>query len=409
MQKTTTLVHITTVPRSLDFLSGQFRYFSKKGFTIQAISSSGEMLQKYEQTESIQVHAVEMARRITPFRDLVALWRLYRILRSIRPEIVHTHTPKASLLGGLAAWMANVPVRIHTLHGLPMMTATGLKRTILRWSEILSCWCVHQVLSVSRSVMNVAIQERMCSPTKIKVLMNGSSNGIDAFRKFNPKNYNFLFRAKFRTKLKIPISSNVLGFVGRIVRDKGMIELAQAWLKLREEYPNLHLLLIGPFEPQDPLPKDVETLFQSDPRIHLTGRVTNTAPYYAAIDVLVFPTYREGLPGVPLEASAMNLPVVATRIPGCVNAIKDGETGILVPVHDTEALTDAVRQYLSSPSLRRMHGHAGRKFVISHFQTELIWQALYKEYTNLLQKNGLSIPPITQANETDSLKQLKAA
>src|SRR5262249_22799631 len=152
---------------------------------------------------------------------------------------------------------------------------------------------------------------------------------------------------------QIPGDALVLGYVGRIVRDKGMIELVKAWQELREEFPALHLLMAGPFESQDPVPTDVEAVLRTDPRIHLAGDVTDMPSMYRAFDLLILPTYREGLPTVLLEGSAMELPVVATRIPGCVDAVRDGETGMLTPVRDAEALAAAARVYLNDAELRR--------------------------------------------------------
>jgi glycosyltransferase involved in cell wall biosynthesis len=192
----------------------------------------------------------------------------------------------------------------------------------------------------------------------------------------------------------------VVGFVGRIVRDKGIAELVAAWKTLRAEFPNLHLLMVGSFEPQDAVSPDVENLLTSDERIHLTGIVYNTAPVYAAMDILTLPTYREGLPNVPLEAAAMELPVVATLIPGCIDAVQDGVTGTLVPPRNAEALADAIRMYLHDSELRRQHGQVGRDRVLREFRQEAIWEAVYQEYLQLLQQQGLSAPsPGTDSTE----------
>ncbi len=393
------LVHVTTVPVSLEgFLSSQVGYMKKQGFEIHAVSSPGEPLQRFSLKEQVPAHPVKMHRRITPFRDLFALARLWFLFRKLRPHLVHSHTPKGGLLGSLAAWLANVPVRVYTIHGLPMTTAKGFKRCLLRWTDRIACRCSHQVIAVSKSIRDVAVRERLCPAEKIKVLCNGSINGVDAIGQFNPIFHNLESRRLLRQKHQIPIDAPVVGYVGRIVRDKGMAELAQAWSILRKEYPALHLLLVGPFEPQDPAPKEVESLFRSDPRIHLAGQVMDTPPYYAAIDVCVLPTYREGLPGVPLEAAAMTVPTVATRIPGCICAVKDGVTGLLVPPRNAQALADALRRYLDSPLLRQEHGKAGREYVLRNFNPKIIWEALYQEYINLLQEKGLPVPGPKQSS-----------
>lgn len=388
----TNLVHITTVPESLGFFKGQTGYMKAKGFEVHALTSPSDLLDAFARSEDIPVHSVEMARRITPIRDLVAITRLRRWLRQIRPHIVHAHTPKGGLLGMIAAWSARVPVRIYHIHGLPLMTARGHKRILLRWSEQLACRLAHQVLCVSHSVREVAVAEGLCPAGKIKVLLNGSINGVDANGRFNPLTRNANERAETRQKYEIPADALVVGFIGRIVRDKGIVELFEAWKILRQEQPSVHLLLAGPFEAQDPLPTDVVEQLQHDPRVHLTSWVHDTAPLYAAIDVLALPTYREGLPLTPLEAASMMVPVVATQVPGCVEAVEDGTTGMLVRPRNAEALADALRIYLNDAKLRKLHGWAGRERVLRMFRQDVIWDATYNEYMRLLQEKGQTLP-----------------
>jgi glycosyltransferase involved in cell wall biosynthesis len=387
-----TLVHITTVPESLwGFLWGQIGFMKQRGFEIQAVSSPGELLDRFAAREQVAVQSVSMPRKITPWRDCIALLGLWRILRKIRPDIVHSHTPKGGLLGMAAAWLAAVPVRVYHLRGLPLMTASGLKWRILQWSEKISCRLAHQVICISHSIRHEAVQLGLCPAQKIRVLGAGG-NGVDAQNKFNPQRLEAGIRERMRAACNIPEHALVLGFVGRIVRDKGIIELTAAWQILREQFPSLHLLVVGPFESRDAVPKEVETLLHNDPRIHLVGPVRETPPYYATMDVCALPTYREGFPNVLLEAAAMELPVVATQIPGCKDAVVDGTTGILVPPHDDKALADALRIYLDTPSLRQQHGQAGRQRVLRDFCPEMIWEALYQEYINLLREKALPLP-----------------
>lgn len=399
MQKIVKLLQITTVPETLNFLKGQTGYMKARGFEVHALSSPGEFLTEFAASEQVSVHAVKMHRRITPLQDIYAIFQLWLHLRQIRPQIVHAHTPKGGLVGTISAWLAGVPVRIYHIRGLPFMTATGYKRLLLRWSEKVSCLLANQVLCVSHSIREVAVAE-ICPADKVKVLLGGSGNGVDASGKFNPAQVGEHTRQEIRKKYGIPAEALVVGFVGRIVRDKGIAELVAAWQTLRAEFPNLHLLMVGSFEPQDAVSPDVENLLTSDARIHLTGIVYNTAPVYAAMDILTLPTYREGLPNVPLEAAAMELPVVATLIPGCIDAVQNGVTGTLVPPRNAEALADAIRMYLNDSELRRQHGQVGRDRVLQEFRQEAIWEAVYQEYLQLLQQQGLSAPsPGTDSTE----------
>ncbi len=378
------LVHVMTVPLSLGFFRGQVSYMKERGFEVHMICSPGEALQRFGEQEQVAVHAVPMSRRIAPFKDLAALVRLCRRLSQLCPQIVHAHTPKGGLLGILAARLTGVPIRIYHIRGLPFMTAKGFRRLILRLSERTACLLASRVLCVSHSIREIAVAERLCPPEKIKVLLHGSGNGVDAVSRFNPSYADEELRRQVRAQAGIPADALVIGFVGRIVRDKGIAELAEAWLRLRDEFNVLHLLLVGPFEPQDPLPEEVVLLLRSDPRIRLVDLVDDIFPFYAAMDIVTLPSYREGFPNVPLEAAAMQIPVVATRIPGCVDAVQDGLTGMLIPPQDAEALATALRMYLNDPGLRQRHGRAAREYVLANFRPEDIWEALYREYKDLL-------------------------
>jgi len=291
----------------------------------------------------------------------------------------------------LSAWIARTPVRIYHLHGLPFVTATGWTRRLLMWSERISCGLADQVLSVSSSARALAVEAGLCRADKIKVLLRGSINGVDAVDRFNPANVQPSARNETRLKYGIPVDATVLGFIGRIVRSKGLVDLAKAWVRLRADFPALHLLLVGPLEPQDPIPRDVEASLRKDSRVHLIGEEWDTPALYAAMDVFVLPTYREGLPGVLLEAAAMHVPVVATNVTGCVDVVQNGVTGLLVPPHDPESLARAISTYLKDPELRRASGADARERVLTNFRREAIWEALYQEYVRLLREKQFTV------------------
>lgn len=397
--KQRSIVHITTIPQSLCiFFNGQFRYMQNSGFDVMAISSPGKWLDIFAKREQhIQVFGLKITRKITPIQDLLTLYRLCRLLHRIKPDIVHAHTPKAGLLGTMAAWLVRVPIRIYHIHGLPFMTESGMKKRILMTTEIVACALANRVLCVSNSIMNFVVGQNICAPQKIKTLVNGTINGINAKSKFTPDIFSEQQKCDIKTGYNLRPDSLVIGFVGRLGRDKGIIELCTAWKTLRDEFPNIELLLVGPFEKNtNPLPGNIIEFLHSDDRIHLTGELPDPVPAYRVMDILVLPTHREGFGLAAIEASAMSIPVVATNIPGCVDAVSDGITGTLVPPYDAKELCIRLRNYLLNPQLRKMHGTAGRQRVLNEFSQEKMWEALKNEYVTLLQERGLKSPSINR-------------
>jgi glycosyltransferase involved in cell wall biosynthesis len=386
------LIHITTVSQTLGFLRGQVSDMKRRGFEVHAVSSPGVELGAFATREGVPVHAVRMTRRITPLRDLVALVRLFFLMVRLRPSMVHANTPKGGLLGTLAAWLARVPARVYHIRGLPLMTTSGLKRRILSWSEWISCRLAHRVLCVSHSVCEVAVAEGLCPPGKIRVLGAGSSNGVDAGGRFNPARAGEKERLRLRAELGIPSEALVVGFVGRLAAAKGITELAAAWGLLRDRFPALHLLLVGPSEPHDPLPERCAAFLRAEERVHRAGPREDIPACLAAMDLFALPSHREGFSGANLEAAAMALPVVTTDVPGCTDSIVDGVTGVLVPPRDPAALAEAIGRYLDDAELSLRHGRAGRERVLREFRPEAIWEATFQEYMSLLRERGLASP-----------------
>ena len=284
----------------------------------------------------------------------------------------------------MAARVCRVPVRIYHVHGLPYVTATGLRRRILHSSEWVSCACAHRVLCVSPSIREVAVESRLGHPDKLVVLGSGSFGGVDAENMFSPATYPSDTRDRIRSRYGIPPSATVLGFVGRIVADKGVRELVAAWRELRLMHHDLHLLMVGAFELGDPINAEDEALLRDDKHIHLAGQVDHVPEFLLAMDIYVMPSHREGFGMSNIEAAAMRLPVVSTRIPGCVDSVQDGLTGSLVPARDASALVDAIQRYVMDVDLRAQHGEAGRQRVLTDFRPEIKWAELEAEYRRLL-------------------------
>jgi lipopolysaccharide/colanic/teichoic acid biosynthesis glycosyltransferase len=377
-----------TTPISCVFYRGMLRYLEDAGFSIILVSAPGELLQKVSSAEGATSLAIPMEREIRPLRDLVSLWNVYWAMKSNRPALVDVSTPKAGLLGSMAAMLAGVPCRVYTLRGLRMETATGFKRLILWLAERTACACSHRVSPVSESLRRRAIELKLVSPAKAQSLGNGSC-GVDTER-FTPKNRTTEKVAQLRQILGLTGNESVIGFVGRFVKDKGIRELVEAFRELSASRPNLRLLLVGDFESGDPVEPEIRQYIETTPAILKPGFVADTAPYYALMDVFVLPTYREGFPGVPLEAQASAVPVITTNATGAVDSVRDGVTGMIVPVRDSKALAGAIDTMLRKPEMRLDMGHAGRKWMLHDFRPEVIWQAHAKMYREMLDRHSQS-------------------
>lgn len=384
------LLHVVTVPMTLlSFFEGQIDYMKRNGFEVAAISSGGEQVALVEQKYNIKVYQVPMRREMAIFSDIVSFLKLFRTIKTLRPTIVHFHTAKASFLGIIAAYFARVPIRVFTLHGLRSSATSGFRKRGIDFTEKLVCRLANKVFVVSNSVYNEALNRNYRSPGGIKVLVNGTCNGIDAEEIFNPEKYRKSFRSQMRLKYGIPEDAIVLCYVGRIVRDKGINELTQAWSKLRIEFENLYLLMIGDFEAKDAIDEQAEKMLNNDKRVVITGFVQNMPEHYLAADIVTLPTYREGFPYSPLESAAMGLPIVATKVIGCIDAVEDNYTGILVPPRNFDALYEAIKKLLINKSLREELGKNARQRVLNKFVPNRIWKALLDEYIDSMRKHNI--------------------
>jgi glycosyltransferase involved in cell wall biosynthesis len=266
------IIHSTTVPGTFGFFHGMFRDLQRLGYAVTAISSPGPRLAAFGEQEGCTTWPVDLRRSISPGPDLVTIFRLWRYFRDTKPTVVHAHTPKAGLLCMIAATLARVPVRIYHIHGFPFMTARGWRRWLLRTTERVSATLANQVFSVSEGIREVAIGESICPAPKIRVLLHGSINGIDAAERFNPARITANEVAAIRAAQRLPATAPVIGFVGRLVGDKGIAELHAAWMELRKEFPAVHMVLVGEFEPRDPVPPRLVEMLRADDRIRLADR-----------------------------------------------------------------------------------------------------------------------------------------
>lgn len=333
---------------------------------------------------------IPFTRAITPVQDLNCLRVLVQLMREYRPDIVHTHTPKAGLLGMLAAKLAGVPIRIHTIAGLPFMTATGRKRQLLIAMEKLTYAAAQHVWPNSDSIMSYMQTHQLCPERKLSMIGQGSTNGID-LEVFSPAAVRTAARTAAEHLLDYRADANYLMAVGRVVRDKGIPEVLTAFRQLKEDFPDLRLVLIGPIErerPEETLgEEDLRTIAEDRSIIHIEW-TDDVAAFLDLADVLVHASHREGFPNVPLQAGAMKCPIVCSAIPGNIDIVSNGETGLSFPVGDTQALRICLQEALTNRPRMRHMAEALRHKVETQFDRRVIHGLILDRYRALLTAKG---------------------
>jgi glycosyltransferase involved in cell wall biosynthesis len=373
------LLRITTVPMSLaTLLKGQPEFFIQHQFEVLTVSADGPEVRGLLQA-GIPHRVIPMTRKITPLQDLVALVRLVQLMRTFKPTIVHTHTPKAGLLGMLVAWICRVPVRLHTIAGLAWIETTGGRRGLLKRMEWLTYGCATRVYPNSNALRDFMLNEMHLKPDRVKVIGAGSSNGIDTTH-FTRSAVSAVDIQTIRNTYGIKPEDVVFCFVGRIVRDKGIVELVSAFQRLPVDRTRW-LLLVGHTEPDlDPLPAETVQAIQDNPFIIEAGFQTDVRPWLAASHVFVFPSYREGFPNVVMQAACLELPCIVSDINGCNEIIQHGHSGFIIPSKQVDPLVAAMTQLAGDPVVCEAMGKAGSAFVAAHYAQPVVWQALLKEY-----------------------------
>jgi glycosyltransferase involved in cell wall biosynthesis len=374
------IIRITTVPISLEkLLSGQLQFMSSF-YKVIAVSAQKENLERLGKKQEIEVFPLEMTRKITPFKDIFAVIKLYFFLKKTRPFIVHSHTPKAGIVGMLAAKLAGVPHRLHTVAGLPLLEVTGIKRRVLDAVEKFTYGCATMVYPNSFGLKKIILDNNYCDSKKLKVLANGSSNGIDTAY-FNPELYTEEQNLRLENELGIQTDDFVFIFVGRLVKDKGINEMVSAFELLQKENSSLKLLLVGDYENDlDPLnPKTVESI-NTNSSILAVGFKNDVRPYLAIANVLVFPSYREGFPNVVMQAGAMGLPSIVSDINGCNEIIIEQENGLIIPVKDEMAIFLAMKKMVTNSSLTSKMKDNSRQMIVSRYEQKVVWEAILSEY-----------------------------
>ena len=388
----TILIGVTHAQTCL-VLGARLRALRKAGFRVLVLSSPGLLLDQTATREGVERIALPMQRGIAPFADLVALFRLWRLIGRCRPDLVEFSTPKAGLLGSIAAWLRGVPHRVYMLRGLKLEGTSGFKRRVLLAAERMAARSAQVVLCNSESLREEALALRVAAPSKLRLLGDGSSNGVDIDR-FSPG------PSKVREDLNIPASAPVIGFSGRLTRDKGLPELMEAFEMILVAEPATRMLLVGWFDAaEDALDPEVRERILRHPNIDYTGFVGDTATYYRAMDMLVLPTWREGFPNVVLEAAATGIPVVTTASTGARDSVIPEVTGLLIPPGYPYAIYEAVMKLIRDPERRQRMGQAARAWILVHYAETHVVGLTVDCYKGLLAQR-LAGPVLAARNAT---------
>jgi glycosyltransferase involved in cell wall biosynthesis len=367
-----------TSPQTCVVLPGRLRALRRAGLRVLVVSGPGHLLEQTAQSVGVEAIAIPLKRGIAPFSDILSLIRLWWLLNRMKPDLVEFSTPKAGLLGNLAAKLCRVPARVYLLRGLKLETSSAFKRRILLAAERMAAGCAHVVLCNSQSLRAEALALGIAADEKLVMLGDGSSNGVDVER-FSPG------ASDVRGQFGIPRDAPVLGFVGRLTCDKGLPELIEAFAMVLKAEPSVYLLLVGWFDAaEDAVERGIRGRIEGHPRIICTGFVTDTAPYYRAMDLLILPTWREGFPNAVLEAAASGVPAITTLSTGSRDAVVPEVTGLLVPPGYPEAICESSLKLLRDPERRMQMGKAARAWVVEHYDDRRVFGLMMELYKGLM-------------------------
>ena len=388
------LIRLTTVDLSLDkLIPGQLKYMSSV-FDVIGVASDTGLLDKVRKREGVRMVNIPMEREISLLKDLRSLIALFFFFRKERPDILHCNTPKGSLLALLAGLFAGVPNRIYLVTGLRYQGTTGFFRFILKTMERVSCFCATQVIPEGHGVLHTLHADHITNK-RLRVLHYGNINGIDTSY-FSRK----CLEENFRSALGFTDDDFVFIFVGRIVRDKGMNELAEAMKKLISEKRSkqVKLLLVGSFEKGNPLYGDNEDFLRNSEHVKFVGWQEDVRPYLAAADALVFPSYREGFPNVPIQAGALDIPCIVTNINGCNEIIKDNLNGKIIRAPYAQqgkmdslmenALYETMKWFMEHPEEVKRMGRNARGMITSRYEQKDVWKEILNLYLELVGLNN---------------------
>jgi len=383
-QDGTKVAVVVAVDTSLDLLlAAQLEAFKKAGFEVHAVCTEGPdfpLLRK----RNFKMYPVRIKRSFGPFSDLVAVWRMYRYFRREKITVAHTHFPKAGLLGQLAAKLAGVPIIIHTLHGFYFHENMS---PVLRWFHVtlerICAKCSTTILSQNPEDIETAVHLGICRPENIRLL----GNGVNLSR-FDPRRFDAEFKRKKRVDIGVSEDAIVVGIVGRLVREKGYLDLFQAMQRVMALNDRVWLLVIGPEEPEkaDRISADAFRKYGIENRTRWLGQRNDIPELLACCDIYALPSWREGFPRSAIEAAAMGLPIVATNIRGCRQVVQDGVTGLLVPLRNITSLAAAIERLVNDVGLRGKMGRAGFEKARREFDENKVVEIVLDEYYRSLHR-----------------------
>ncbi len=384
------ICRVATVPFFVaHHLRSQITATVAAGHEVVIVTSPAPRLELLAGEMGARAYPIPISRKLSPLSDLRSLLLLYRCFSKNRFDVVHSTTPKAGLLSAIAAFMARVPICLHTFTGQPWMFVTGPLKWMAKKADRLIIRLNTRCYADSHSQAAYLVEQKISGHEEIVVLGEGSLGGVD-LAQFNPDSW-MSRHTEVRREVGAPPDARIITYIGRITKDKGIAELISAFRQLVDRGMDVYLLLIGPFEPErDPLPDTVHEQIRQERRIRVIGYSAEPERYLSVSDVFCLPSYREGFGNVVIEAAAMGVPSVGTRIIGLVDAIVDGETGILVPPRDTDALVDALFRIMSDDSTRARMGKAAQARAQKSYNADLVNRALLDEYEKLRRQYDLS-------------------
>ncbi len=382
------ILRITTVQESLEsLLKGQLHFFISQGYDLSMASAvtANDRIEALEKQEGCKHYNLPLTRKITPIKDFIAIWKTYTLIRKLKPTIVHTHTPKAGMVGMIAAWFAGVPIRLHTVAGLPLMERKGLIKKILIGVERITYAFATQVYPNSFGLKDY-INQNISRDPKIKVIGQGSSNGINTIN-FSRSSEIIEKAQLIRVNLDLKKSDYIWIFVGRVVGDKGINELVEAFDIFQKEYPDNSLLVVGSYEKElDPLKTQTIKLLESHEKIFHVGFQKDIRPYLCLSNTLVFPSYREGFPNVPMQAACMGLSLILSDINGCNELIKNNESGLLIPSKSIQAIIDAMKRLYLSKEFGNLLGRNANNEIRQKYSQSVVLNHILLEYELLVNR-----------------------